>query len=112
MDTASTELLVWVPKGVLFGLVICLMYFCWWVIKYVVKTKHKEIMEKFVNLDVHLMEVRDSMKEITNRMANMVTLEQHKETKAELKSYIYDVRGKIEDEIKSIKRRIELIESR
>lgn len=105
METTSVELLAWIPKSVLFGAVIALLYACWWIVRYVVKNTHKEVMDS-------IKEIKHLVHDLSTLMSTMVTLDQHKETKHEIKEYIFEVKDKFESEIKSIKRRIELIEGR
>lgn len=108
---AFNEFLNWVPKGILLYSAIVLGFACWAIIKYVVKTKHGEIMDKFMHLDKHLMQLRDTVMHLNDKVGAMVTNEQHKETKREIKESLLDMRDQFHEKLDDLKKRVQYLEA-
>lgn len=103
---------IWVPKGVLILLVFSLSYVCYWLLSFLIKKTHREIMENFNSLGRNITNLMDSVGKINERLGCMVTIEQHKEAKNELKERINKMEYHFVKENKELKRRIELLETR
>jgi polyhydroxyalkanoate synthesis regulator phasin len=99
-QVATGDLLQWIPKGVLLGLVVALSSLVLGVVKHVVSKTHGEIMNKFEQFNTNLLELKhdfkDSLKIINDRLNYVVTLEYHKEAREELSKHIEDLRRRVE----------------
>jgi len=102
----------WVPKVVLLFAVLLFGYACWTLIKYVVKTKHGEIMDKFSHLDRHLVQLRDNINHLTDKIDGMVTNEQHRESKRELKESLFEIKDQFHDKFEELRKRVQSLEER
>lgn len=105
------DVLNWVPKGILLFSAIALSFACWAIIKYVVKTKHGEIMDKFTHLDKHLLQLRDNVMHLSEKVGAMVTSEQHKETKREIKESLFEMKDQFQEKLDELKKRVQHLEA-
>lgn len=107
---AYREAIDWIPKGIMLFVVVALGYFCWLIIRYVVKTKHGEIMEKFSHLDKHLIQLRDNIMHLNDKIGAMVTNEQHKEAKREIKESLFELKDQVHEKIDELRARVQYLE--